>query len=53
MKVLKLTTTLILVVCLMWMMISWIDVINHNDPCGKDGDPSAWNAFVVMTEAME
>ena len=36
---------------LIWMVASWVDVVNHNDPSGGDGDPSRWNAFVVMTEA--
>ena len=36
------------IAALMWLLVSWIDVLLHNDPV--TGDKSYWkgNAFVLM-----
>lgn len=52
MKAVKFSLTIITAIFLAWMLLSWFDVINHNNP-GQDGDPSSWNAFVILTEKME
>ena len=41
------------VVLLIWLTISWVDVLMHNDPI--TGDAAYWrgNAIVMMTELME
>ena len=52
-KILEYTATVIMAIFLAWMLISWVDVINHNSPFDADGGPSGWNAFVILTEVME
>lgn len=42
--------TISALIILLWLLISWGDVIAHNDPVGGDGQPHAWNAFVLITE---
>ena len=42
--------TISALIILLWLLISWGDVIVHNDPRGGDGQPHAWNAFVLLTE---
>ena len=42
--------TITALIFMLWLLISWGDVIVHNDPCGGDGQPHAWNAFVLITE---
>ncbi len=38
---------------LAWLVVSWVDVLMHNDPI--TGDAAYWrgNAIVMMTELME
>ena len=52
-KTIKYTSTVFTIIVLLWIMMSWVDVINHNDPFETDGSPSGWNAFVVLTEVAE
>ena len=47
----KYASSLLFVLLVAWMLVSWVDVINHNDPFEADGNPAGWNAFVVLTEA--
>ena len=42
--------TITALIFMLWLLISWGDVIAHNNPAGKDGQPHAWNAFVLITE---
>lgn len=37
------------VALLIWMMVSWADVLAS----GLSQDPHAWNIFVVLTESLE
>lgn len=53
MKTLEYGATIIMIVFLAWMLVSWADVIFHNNPSENDGSPSSWNAFVVLTEVGE
>lgn len=53
MEVAKNMCTILVVALLIWMMVSWADVIFHNNPSENDGSPSSWNAFVVLTEVGE
>lgn len=34
----------------MWLIVSWIDVLMHNDPLTGDHNYMPANAFVVMTQ---
>ncbi len=34
----------------MWLIVSWIDVLMHNDPLTGDHNYMPVNAFVVMTQ---
>ena len=34
---------------LLWILISWADVLMHNAPTST-GEPHDWNAFVLLTE---
>lgn len=34
---------------LLWILISWVDVVANNSPY-QDGQPHDWNAFVLLTE---
>ena len=43
--------TVIIVVLMIWILISWANVLCHNG-YGADGEPADWNAFMIMTEAM-
>lgn len=38
---------------LIWLVVSWVDVLMHNDPI--TGDAAYWrgNAIVMMTELMD
>lgn len=41
------------ILILLWMAISWVDILLHNDPI--TGDAAYWrgNAIVMMTELMD
>lgn len=37
---------------MLWLLVSWMDVVAHNDPYrGHSYRP--WNAFVLLMEVME
>lgn len=43
-------TIVVLSACiLIWILISWADVVANNSPY-QDGQPHSWNVFVVLTE---
>lgn len=43
-------TIIILSACaLLWLLISWGDVLMHNAPTST-GEPHDWNCFVLLTE---
>ncbi len=41
------------VVLLIWLAVSWADVLMHNDPVYGDRQYMAGNAIVMMTELMD
>ena len=41
------------VVLLVWLTISWADVLMHNDPVYGDRQYMTGNAIVMMTELMD
>lgn len=41
------------VVLLIWLAVSWADVLMHNDPVYGDRQYMTGNAIVMMTELME
>lgn len=41
---------LIVITVLAWSIISWIDVLAHNDPITGDKDYWKYNAIVLMVE---
>ena len=36
-------------IVLLWILISWADVVANNGPY-QDKQPHGWNAFVLLTE---
>lgn len=44
------TLTVIAVALVLWILLSWANVLANNGPY-DDGEPASWNAFVVLTEA--
>lgn len=42
--------TVITVVLVLWVLLSWANVLANNGPY-DDGEPASWNAFIVLTEA--
>jgi hypothetical protein len=41
--------TILGMIFLLWIVLSWGDVLMHNAPT-SDGNPHSWNAFVLLTE---
>lgn len=41
------------VVLLIWLAVSWADVLMHNDPVYGDRQYMTGNAIVMMTELMD
>lgn len=50
-KFLENTMVVLSVVFLLWLGISWADIVADN--CEPHPTHAPWNAFVLMTEAME
>ena len=44
------TITVIAVALMLWILISWMDVLMHNDPWTGDRQYHNWNAFMLLTE---
>lgn len=40
---------LIGVLLIIWLLVSWVDVLGHNDPLSGDYQYMPGNAFVIMT----
>lgn len=57
MKFLKdLASAILIAVCitvLVWLVVSWTDVLMHNDPIYEDKQYMPGNAIVLMTELAE
>ena len=49
-KIISSAITVITVALLLWILISWANILCHNG-YEDDGKPSDWNAFVIMMEA--
>ena len=45
--------TTISLIFLLWILISWADVVSHNNPFIDDGDPHWWNAFEIILQEAE
>ena len=52
MKTVERVLSLITIIFILWVLISWVDVINHNNP-DDNSRPADWNTFVVLTEVLE
>ena len=50
-KFIENTLTTLSVVFLLWLAISWVDIVADN--CEPHPTHAPWNAFVLMTEAMQ
>lgn len=38
------------VMFLLWLLVSWIDIVSHNDPVTGSHEYIQGNAFVLLTE---
>lgn len=53
MKAVEKCLTVITIIFVLWVLVSWVDVINHNNPVDQDGMPADWNTFVLLTNVLE
>lgn len=52
-KVISIIFNIICVAFLLWMLLSWVDVLAHNNPLNKDMHYRPTNAFVLIGELGE
>lgn len=48
MKNLKLALTLSGIIIMLWISVSFCQVVRHNNPAGGRPEYSSWNFFVMM-----
>ena len=49
MKAVEKAVCVIGILLMMWVLISWADVLCHNSP-SNPSEPHNWNMFVIMTD---
>ena len=52
MKIIEKVAAVVFTLFVLWVLLSWVDVVAHNDPYANE-QPHTWNCFVLMTEAVK